>query len=273
MQGFRARTIRATLVATIGVLTLGAGAAQAAPGLNGYRVKATAENLRALAAQGFDVTEGRNLDKRHDRRRRHRRADRPGQDRGQTADRQRGRDRRARRPDGRRDGRRLQRLDEVRRRRRRRQGAVHRAVRARPHPISGHRQEARRRDDVQRARDRRAAGHQERHRLEHRRPSRRALQRDAARARVAGGRDLPPHAELLLDQLRQDDERGPAGDGARQLDRAVVRLRQQPRRLRIHVHARKPPVAQEPRRQQQRQRDRGGRRRRPQPQLLVELGP
>ena len=36
-----------------------AGSAQAAAGLNGYRVKATAENLRALAAQGFDLTEGR----------------------------------------------------------------------------------------------------------------------------------------------------------------------------------------------------------------------
>ena len=34
-----------------------------ADGLNAYRVKATAENLRALAEQGFDVTEGRDLDR------------------------------------------------------------------------------------------------------------------------------------------------------------------------------------------------------------------
>ena len=46
-------------VAATAILT---GSASA-DGLNSYRVKATADNLRALAQQGFDVTEGRDLDR------------------------------------------------------------------------------------------------------------------------------------------------------------------------------------------------------------------
>jgi Zinc carboxypeptidase len=54
--------LRALVVGTVlaAVVSLPA-AAPAASGLDGYRVKATAENLRALAAAGFDLTEGRNL--------------------------------------------------------------------------------------------------------------------------------------------------------------------------------------------------------------------
>ena len=60
MQGYAVvRFVRAALLAAVG-LTLCAGSAQAAQGLNAYRVKATAKNLNALAAKGFDVTEGLN---------------------------------------------------------------------------------------------------------------------------------------------------------------------------------------------------------------------
>ena len=60
---------------------------------------------------------------------------------------------------------------------------------------------------------------------------------------------------------------------ARQHARAVVRLRQQPGRLRVHVHARQPPVAQEHGRQQrQRRARRAGRRRGPEPQPRDPLG-
>ena len=107
----------------------------------------------------------------------------------------------------------------------------------------------------------------------HRRQAGGALQRDAARPRVARRRDLQAHAQLLRRQLRQDDERRPRGHAARRQQRAVVRLRQQPGRLRVHVHVRQPAVAQEPARQQQQRDDRAGRRRRPQPQLLGQLGP
>ncbi len=100
-----------------------------------------------------------------------------------------------------------------------------------------------------------------------------ALQRDAARPRVAGGRDLQALAELLHEQLRQDDARRRDRDRAGQHARAVVRLRQQPGRLRVHVHARQPAVAQEHGRQQrQRRARRAGRRRRPQPQPRHPLG-
>jgi murein tripeptide amidase MpaA len=58
MQGLARRTVLSALVAVLGLAAF-AGSAQAAAGLNGYRVKATAANLRALAAQGFDLTEGR----------------------------------------------------------------------------------------------------------------------------------------------------------------------------------------------------------------------
>ncbi|HVF78265.1 MAG TPA: M14 family metallopeptidase [Solirubrobacteraceae bacterium] len=59
MEGF---VVRTALAAMLGLAVL-AGTANAATGLNAYRVKATGENLRALAAQGFDLTEGRNLDR------------------------------------------------------------------------------------------------------------------------------------------------------------------------------------------------------------------
>ena len=56
-------SVRIILGAAIAI-ALSAGAAQAAgPALNAYRVKATADNLRALAAAGFDLTEGRDLDR------------------------------------------------------------------------------------------------------------------------------------------------------------------------------------------------------------------
>ncbi len=52
--------LRTLVVGAVLVITAIAPAgAQAAAGLNGYRVKATSQNLRALAAQGFDLTEGR----------------------------------------------------------------------------------------------------------------------------------------------------------------------------------------------------------------------
>ncbi|MEA2218761.1 MAG: hypothetical protein QOJ35_1387 [Solirubrobacteraceae bacterium] len=62
MQGF-GRSVRLILAAAL-ALAVSAGAAHAAaPGLDAYRVKATAANLRALAAQGFDLTEGRDLER------------------------------------------------------------------------------------------------------------------------------------------------------------------------------------------------------------------
>ena len=50
------------VLAAVAAVTIPASPASA-DGLNSYRVKATAENLRALAEQGFDVTEGRDLDR------------------------------------------------------------------------------------------------------------------------------------------------------------------------------------------------------------------
>src|SRR5687768_8409879 len=63
MHGVAGRSVRIILGAAMAI-ALSAGAAQAAgPALNAYRVEATADNLRALAAAGFDLTEGRNLDR------------------------------------------------------------------------------------------------------------------------------------------------------------------------------------------------------------------
>jgi murein tripeptide amidase MpaA len=54
--------LRALVIGTaLAVLATIPAAAQAAEGLNGYRVQATAKNLRALSAAGFDLTEGRDL--------------------------------------------------------------------------------------------------------------------------------------------------------------------------------------------------------------------
>ena len=80
--------------------------------------------------------------------------------------------------------------------------------------------------------------------------SRRPLQRDAARPRVARRRDLPAHARLYFvdnygrtgNAIDHDGDEIPtwrrAGHGARGLARAVVHVRRQPGRLRVHVHAR-----------------------------------
>ena len=101
-----------------------------------------------------------------------------------------------------------------------------------------------------------------------------ALQRPAARPRVAGGRDLQAHAEVLRRQLRHGHRGGRDRHAARRHARAVVRLHLQPGRLRVHVHRGQPAVAQEHGRQQRRRRARrAGRRRRPEPQLPDELGP
>jgi len=54
--------LRALVIGTaFAVLATFPAAAHAAAGLDGYRVETTAENLRALSAAGFDLTEGRNL--------------------------------------------------------------------------------------------------------------------------------------------------------------------------------------------------------------------
>ena len=50
------------LLGVVGVLA-GTATSASAESLNAYRMKATADNLRALAEQGFDVTEGRDLDR------------------------------------------------------------------------------------------------------------------------------------------------------------------------------------------------------------------
>ena len=60
MKVFVARSVRAAFVATLGLAAV-AGTAEAAPtGLNAYTVPdANPQALRALAQQGFDLTEGR----------------------------------------------------------------------------------------------------------------------------------------------------------------------------------------------------------------------
>ena len=102
-----------------------------------------------------------------------------------------------------------------------------------------------------------------------RQPPGRALQRAAARPRVAGRRDLPADAGLLRRQLRHRRAR----HAARRRERAVVLVHLEPGRLRVHVHGRQPPLAQEHGRQRRRRHARrAGRRRRPEPQLRHELG-
>ena len=162
-------------------------------------------------------------------------------------------------------------LDPLRPRPRRRQGAVPRAVRPAPAPVPADHQEVRRA----------AARHEGRQIIaikvtrnarpdEGRQAAGRALQRAAARARVAGRRDLPPHARVLRHQLRRQRARHAPGRHAR----AVVHVHLEPGRPRVHVHARQPPVAQEHGRQRRRRRARRAeRRRRPEPQLRHQLGP
>ena len=147
------------------------------------------------------------------------------------------------------------------------------------------RQEGQHRHDASRAPDLGREGHEERRHRARQHEAGRALQRAAARPRVAGGRDLPAHARLLRRQLRQTGTavtsrpRDPrphrrGGHPARRHARAVVLLHLQPGRLRVHVHRGQPAVAQEHGRQRRRRRSRRGRgRRRPEPQLLHQLGP
>ena len=203
-------------VVLVGIVAMAIPAASAsADGLNAYRVKATAKNLQALAQQGFDVTEGRDLDRgtidvvgyRGDCRKARREAAhqlprRPSAAKGSG------------RPDRRRRRLRLDGLDEVRRGRGRRQGAVHGAVRPPARRSPRHRRRARDRHHLRRARHHRPPGDQGRDRLGHPRPPSRPLQRDAARARVAGRRDLPAHARVLRQQLRQGHQRGQRGHEA-----------------------------------------------------------
>ena len=238
------------------------------------RVKATAENLRALALAGYDVTEGRDLERGT--------VDVVGygDDLARFDGRQLSSYRAAPATHGRlaggahrrRQRRRVDRLDEVRRGARRRQGAVHRDVRPDPGRLPLDREEARHRHHLRRPRDRRPPDHQGRHRVGHPRAPGGPLQRHAARPRVARGRDLPAHPRLLHAQLREGHQRRSRGHPSGQHDRALVRVREQPRRLRVHVHPRQPAVAQEPARQQRRRRDRCRRRGRPEPQLLRPLG-
>ena len=183
-----------------------------------------------------------------------------------------------------RERRRVGRLDPLRRRGRRREGAVRGAVRpARSRVV---RQEGEPRHDPPRAPDLGPEGDEERRHRAGQHEARRALQRAAARPRVAGRRDLPPHARLLRRQLRRDrhgarqpgqpDRRphGRRGHPAGRHARALVRLHLQPGRLRVHVHRGQPAVAQEHGRQRRRRDPRRGRgRRRPEPQLLHQLGP
>ena len=192
----------------VGLVTLLAVAAPSASaeGLNAFRVKATAENLRALALAGFDVTEGRDLEARHDRRGRLRRrlAKLEVPSSSSTSGRPPARPAAAA-PDRRRQRRRLDRLDEVRRRARRRQGAVHRDVRATwpritressPSASTGH--------DLRRARHRRPPGDEGRHRLGHPGAAPRSSTTRMQHAREwLAGRDLPAHPRLLRRQLRQ----------------------------------------------------------------------
>ena len=74
-----------------------------------------------------------------------------------------------------------------------------------------------------------------------------------ARPRVDHARDGPAADPLRRRRLRHEPAR--SRDLVEQ-DRAVVRARRQPRRLRLHVRARPAPVAQEPARQRRRRRDR-----------------
>ena len=74
---------------------------------------------------------------------------------------------------------------------------------------------------------------------------------------TAIGTDGQPVARRVLE----------GADEARRHARALVHPHCEPRRLRLHVHAREPAVAQEPARQRRRRADHGHRRRRPEPEL------
>ena len=216
----------------VAALVCSATPAMAAEGdLDAYRVKATGENLRALANAGFDVTEGRNRERGtvdvigtasqlsglkvgarklvDDR-------GRTSADRSRRDPRQPGGHAGRRCPDRRRVGHQLHRLAQVRRVRRARQRgpsgerarAVPRALRprARGAPGSSSRSARSARPTSAATSSRSRSPDADDADIDNR-PGR-PLQRHAARPRVAGRRDLQAHAQLLPRQLRQDDAPG-----------------------------------------------------------------
>ena len=82
----------------------------------------------------------------------------------------------------------------------------------------------------------------------------------------------PEMVRRLLHHVLDSYGKRPRDHRPRRHDRAVVRPGRQPRRLRLHVRARPPAVAQEPARQRRRRRRSPQRRRRPQPQLRLQVG-
>ena len=195
----RRRSGGVVLAAVVAALALAAPAQAAKDPLNAFRVKPTAENKKQLAEAGFDLTEG---------------------DRGSTSRSTRRASRRARSaPTASRPSRHEQ------------QGAAAPGdytgsdaawdVWTRYDATSGDtkeqyeeqydrvaadadRQEDQHRHDAPRAPDLGREGHEERRHRARQHEAGRALQRAAARPRVAGGRDLPAHARLLRRQLRED---------------------------------------------------------------------
>ena len=109
------------------------------------------------------------------------------------------------------DDSRLRRLDPVRQGPGRRQGAVPRAVRPDPAPVPEDHQGADRRPYAPGPPDHRDQGHAQRGQEQGRVTPVGAVQRAAARSRVAGRRDLPPHARLLRQQLRRQRPRHAPG--------------------------------------------------------------
>ena len=255
--------------------------------LNAYRVEASAKNLRALAEAGFDVTEGR------DRKARtvevvgtQAQIDALKVDAEKVVDGE-GRDSadRSREVNPRRSSRLA--VDPTAGASdaptasgasttpspRRRQASNTRSSTTACSPTIPSRRRARRRPDLRRARHHRPAGDQGPDRRRHPRQAGRALQLDAARARVAGRRDLQAHAQLLRRQLRQD-ARAPAWRSPRWSTATSCGSSASTTRTATSTPSRRqPPVAKEPGRQRQQQDDRHRRRRRPEPQLLVQLGP
>ena len=199
----RRRLVGVTL-AIAAALAVSAPAQAAKDPLNAFRVKATPENKQRLAAEGFDLDGGRSWHAP--------RSDTPGAARSRalaprTASQAR---QRHQAPGARGRSGRLHRLamrartsGAVTTGRRRRQGAVPGALR----PARGlqHRQEGHLGKTVPRPRHHRAQGHEEREDAPDNTPSGRALQRDAARARVARRRDLPAHAHCTSSRTTAKD--------------------------------------------------------------------
>ena len=160
-------------------------------------------------------------------------------------------------------GRRLRGLQALRRRRRTQGG-----VRAGGGRQPAHRQARDLRPHGQRPGHRGPQGVRERPHATRRRQARRALPRRPARPRVDHAGD-DPAAHALHPRRLRGQPRDPAAGGR---ERAVVRPRRQPRRLRLQLPGRPAAVAQEPARQQRRRHDRRRRRRRPQSQLPDQVG-